>query len=231
MQVMKNILIGVCGDIGSGKDTVANHLVTAHGFKRIALADTLKIVCAHTLSVDDHHFFGTQAEKATPIEKLGTVSPDLAKFGGPWPGRVGKPWTGRWVTEFVGTECFRAVYGRTWIDYALSVVENDLDQHYRMVKASEPARMSMGCGCRRHVIPDVRFANEFDAIREAGGQVWRTVRLSRDTGAEEKGERTGHVSDQEWREIVPDHGLVARTGDLQSLRFQANDILRENSES
>ena len=73
MSIMKNVLIGICGDIGSGKDTVANHLTSAHGFRRVGLADRLKFVCAHVLSVDDRHFFGTQAEKAEPIEKLGRV--------------------------------------------------------------------------------------------------------------------------------------------------------------
>lgn len=221
----KPVLIGICGDIGSGKDTVANHLVDHRGFKRVGLADKLKLACAHTLQVDDRHFFGTQAEKAALIEKLGTVSWDFLKFGGPWPARVGKPWTGRWVTEFIGTECFRLVYGLTWVDHVMSRVEDDRDQHYRMDGASEPSKMSIGSGWQRHVVPDIRFANEFTAIREAGGKIWRTVRLNPDTGAEERSERTGHVSDGEWRDIPPDHPLLAYTGDLQALRDQADALL------
>ena len=36
------MLIGICGLIGSGKDTVAERLVTHHGYKRDSFAKSLK---------------------------------------------------------------------------------------------------------------------------------------------------------------------------------------------
>ena len=36
------MLIGICGLIGSGKDTVASRLVKKHGFKRDSFAKSLK---------------------------------------------------------------------------------------------------------------------------------------------------------------------------------------------
>lgn len=36
------ILIGLSGKAGSGKDTLGDHLIAAHGFQRVALADPLK---------------------------------------------------------------------------------------------------------------------------------------------------------------------------------------------
>ena len=35
-------IIGIAGLIGSGKDTVANHLIKEHNFQRIKFADKLK---------------------------------------------------------------------------------------------------------------------------------------------------------------------------------------------
>jgi len=39
------MIIGVAGNAGSGKDTVADHLVKHHGFVKVALADPLKRIC------------------------------------------------------------------------------------------------------------------------------------------------------------------------------------------
>ena len=36
------MIIGVCGFIGSGKDTIADYLVNFHGFRRESFASTLK---------------------------------------------------------------------------------------------------------------------------------------------------------------------------------------------
>ena len=36
------MIIGVCGFIGSGKDTIADYLVNLHHFRRESFANTLK---------------------------------------------------------------------------------------------------------------------------------------------------------------------------------------------
>lgn len=200
----ENLLIGICGKIGSGKDTVADHLVAVHGFSSIPFARELKRTCVDVLRVDPAHLFGTQGEKAAPIGKLGVVRPRFAAFGDPWPGRVGKPWTGRWVAEFVGTDCFRAIYSRTWVDLALAAIVRD-----------------RGAGRQRHVVPDVRFPNEVEAIRGAGGVAWRVVRLGH------RSERTGHASDELLARLEVDADLVARDGDVAGLLKLADEALAD----
>ena len=36
------MIIGICGLIGAGKDTIADYLVNVHGFRRESFAGTLK---------------------------------------------------------------------------------------------------------------------------------------------------------------------------------------------
>lgn len=99
-----NRIIGLCGGIGAGKDTVADYLIEAHGFQRVSFADPLKAACAKVygeLGVDPRHFFGSQLDKAEPIDVLSGV-------------------TGRKILETVGTQGFRAAYEDTWVDVALA---------------------------------------------------------------------------------------------------------------
>ena len=46
------MIVGISGKMQSGKDTIADRLVTRFGFKRIALADTLKYIAKEHLAWD-----------------------------------------------------------------------------------------------------------------------------------------------------------------------------------
>jgi len=68
------VVIGVCGAIGAGKDTVANILVDKFGFKRVAFADKLKEACRIIYGFSDEQLYGTQAQKEA-IDPYWGVSP------------------------------------------------------------------------------------------------------------------------------------------------------------
>lgn len=190
MEFEKPRVIGLCGDIGAGKDTVALHLAQQHGYFQLGWAYKLKQVCLDVygpLGAERRHFFGTQADKAEPIPGI----TDCRGFA----------CTGRSIMEHLGTEGFRAVDPATWVKYTSVCMHRNPDRHY--------------------VIPDVRFQNEFDAIRMRHGVVWSVVCVG---GPLETQRRTGHQSDEEWRSIPPDDIVVAKYGDLVGLK-QGVDLI------
>ena len=46
------MIIGICGFIGSGKDTIADYLVNLHHFRRESFANTLKDAVAQVFGWD-----------------------------------------------------------------------------------------------------------------------------------------------------------------------------------
>ena len=46
------MIIGVCGFIGTGKDTIADYLVNIHQFRRESFANTLKDAVSSVFSWD-----------------------------------------------------------------------------------------------------------------------------------------------------------------------------------
>lgn len=76
------VVIGVCGAIGAGKDTVANILVDKFGFKRVAFADKLKEACRIIYSFSDEQLYGTQAQKEAIDPYWGASSRSLMQRTG-----------------------------------------------------------------------------------------------------------------------------------------------------
>ena len=141
------MIIGFVGLIGSGKDTAADHLVTAWDFKRDSFANTLKDAVACVFGWDRTLLEGRTKEAREWREQVDTwwakrlVLPDL---------------TPRWVLQHWGTEVLRgAFHDEIWI----ASLEN------KMRKTRDNI-----------VISDVRFPNEIAAIRNAGGTVIRIRR-------------------------------------------------------
>jgi hypothetical protein len=136
------MIIGICGFIGSGKDTVADYLVNFHEFRRESFAGTLKDAVAAVFGWDRELLEGRTRQAREWREQVDPW----------WAERLGMPTlTPRWVLQYWGTEvCRRAFHDDIWI----ASLENKLRNSHDNI-----------------VISDCRFPNEISAIRAAGGRV------------------------------------------------------------
>ena len=101
------MLIGLVGLIGSGKDTVAQRLITRHGDKPDSLAKSLKDAVSSMFNWDRELLEGNTKESREWREQ-----PD--KF---WSEKMCKEVTPRWVLQYFGTEVMRqGMYDAIWVD-------------------------------------------------------------------------------------------------------------------
>lgn len=99
-------IIALLGPAGSGKSTVAQHLVDAHGARRYSFAAPLKEIARRALDFTPEQVNGTQAEKEAVDPRYG--------------------FSARWFLQRLGTEGVRAVLGDDfWIRVALESIARE----------------------------------------------------------------------------------------------------------
>jgi hypothetical protein len=140
------MIIGICGLIGAGKDTVADYLVNIHQFRRESFANSLKDAVSSVFNWDRELLEGRTKQSREWREQ-----PDPW-----WTDRLGQSITPRWVLQYWGTEvCRRGFHDDIWIASLENKIRNSRDDI---------------------VISDCRFPNEIAAIKRAGGRVIRVTR-------------------------------------------------------
>jgi hypothetical protein len=135
-------IIGICGFIGSGKDTAADYLVNFHEFRRDSFAATLKDAVAAVFGWDRELLEGRTKQAREWREQVDTW----------WATRLNMPnLTPRLVLQLWGTEvCRKSFHDDIWIASLEARLRNAKDNI---------------------VISDCRFPNEITAIKNAGGKV------------------------------------------------------------
>ena len=137
------MIIGICGLIGSGKGTVADHLIDQHNFQKISFADKLKDAVAEMFDWPRH-----MLEGVTPQSRDWRERPDAF-----WSNELDSLITPRYVLQVFGTECMRqGFYDGIWVSLVKKKIQENPTTNW--------------------VIPDTRFPNEVDMIKSVGGQVW-----------------------------------------------------------
>ena len=141
------MIIGVCGFIGSGKDTIADYLTNFHGYRRESFANSLKDAVAQVFGWDRTMLEGRTKQAREWREQVDPW----------WSERLKMPnLTPRWILQYWGTEvCRRAFHDDIWIASLENKLRNSKDDI---------------------VISDCRFPNEIKSIKNAGGIVIRVVR-------------------------------------------------------
>ena len=135
------MIIGICGFIGSGKDTAADYLVNFHGYRRESFASSLKDAVASVFGWDRMMLEGRTTQSREWREQRDAW----------WSDRLDREITPRWVLQHWGTEVIREGFHN---DMWIASLENKI----RTSKDSI-------------VITDCRFPNEIQAIQAQGGKI------------------------------------------------------------
>jgi hypothetical protein len=141
------MLVSITGFIGSGKDTIADYLITEHGFKKESWAGSLKDAVSHVFGWDRELLEGK------------------TKYSREWREQIDPWWSERlsidklsprWVLQQWGTEVGRQSFHN---DIWIASLEN------KLLKSKDDI-----------VITDTRFPNELAAIQRLGGITIRVHR-------------------------------------------------------
>ena len=138
----------------------------------------------------------------------------------------------RYALQRLGTEWGRDCYPDLWVNYCLRVAKGLLKNKYcydqkrgvvTMGGTNIESRIAKGV-----VIPDLRFINEFERIKEAGGKVWRVKRRVACV-PKELGE--GHLSERELLEL-PDSefdAIFPNEGSIHHLHLLVDAVMARES--
>jgi hypothetical protein len=177
------MIIGVCGFIGSGKDTIADYLVNFHEFRRESFANTLKDAVSAVFGWDRVLLEGRTKQAREWREQVDPW----------WAERLDMPnLTPRLMLQLWGTEvCRKGFHDDIWIASLENKLRNSKDDV---------------------VISDCRFPNEISSIKKAGGKIvwvqrgelpaWYNIAVEANKGhnlAMQELKRIGiHASETSW---------------------------------
>ena len=208
-------IIGLTGANVAGKDTVAAMLASelhkhGHAPAVIAFADALyeEVSAAFNISVQA---LRERSTKETPMDALKVSQCNEPWFSSVYSGSesihvwLGVPRSPRQILQWWGTEYRRKQQSDYWVQ--------------RLLAHAQELRLA---GTSHIIITDVRFADEAQAIRKEGAQIWRVHRPNLLPTT------TGHVSEVTGEEFAPE-STILNCGSLDALRFSACQTLYRSS--
>ncbi len=212
------MIIGVCGFIGSGKDTIADYLTNFHGFRRESFANSLKDAVAQVFGWDRTLLEGRTKQAREWREQVDPW----------WAQRLNMPnLTPRLMLQLWGTEvCRKGFHDDIWIASLENKLRNSTDDI---------------------VISDCRFPNEIKSIRDAGGIIiwvkrgelpeWYDWAVSANQGevqnytwstSKAKLEKAGiHASETAWVGTKFD-AILENDGSIDDLFAKIKDLVQDH---
>lgn len=225
------MILGLSGDAGVGKDTLADELCASHGFVKIALADPLKRILADTYGFSRETLWGPSRLRAEPdlryprrhgpwikVPGSTTLDRDICACCGEVYGSTAQCFlNARFALQSLGTGWGRMAYVDTWIDRAL----RDADAVMSGGACYHPMRgavreIVLGRDDPRPraavVIPDMRYVNEMARARAERAAI---VRVKREV--DEAGQQRERRAPEAWRQ----HSSETEQHELLDAAFDA----------
>jgi hypothetical protein len=212
------MIIGICGFINSGKDTLANYLISQHNYSKLSFASTLKDAVSLVFGWDRELLEGSTKFSRAWREQSDTW----------WAERLNMPHlTPRWVLQYWGTEvCRQGFHDDIWI----ACLENKLRNTEKNI-----------------VITDCRFPNEVDMIHRQGGKIvwvqrgplpeWYDTALTQNTtdldmqwilddNGESMEKKYPKVHPSEWAWVGSNFDyIIENNQDIETLNQKVKDII------
>jgi hypothetical protein len=206
------MIVGLLGFIGSGKGTVASHLVDQYGFRQDSFAASLKDACS---SMFDWPRAMLEGDTTESREWREVVDPW-------WSEKLGIPnFSPRYALQIMGTD----------------VLRNHFHQDLWFITVQNRIRKNPG---QHVVISDVRFPNEIKFIQEQNGvlvrinrgpvPVWYETAILANKGnslakeAMTKTYSSAHFSEWAWVGSKMDYEINNNTT-LEDLSVQVTDLI------
>jgi dephospho-CoA kinase len=141
-------IIGVCGYIGSGKDTLADILIKERGYIKLSFASALKDAVSAIFGWDRNMLEGATSESRLLREQVDEW----------WSQRLNIPaLTPRWILQNLGTDILR-------------------DKFHPDIWLASLERKIIGLSKNNIVITDCRFDNEYQVLKRLGAKIVRIDR-------------------------------------------------------
>lgn len=205
-------IIGLAGPAGSGKDTVADLLRTHARFNKHAFADLLRAEVCDAFGIEplllthrptkeephnalaltkckDHGFIGALLYCSALEHEYGTHSEILAA-----------PRSPRQIMQWWGTE-YRRQHDQGYWTGAVVASVNYACKNFLM----------------HHVITDVRFENEAQAVRNMGGVIWQVKRPGTGPITADDYTHATHISEVDGSQFAP-QAVINNSHDIRHLQ-------------
>lgn len=185
------MIIGITGKAQSGKDTACRivQLINTVDYDCACLEgegekyilDNVDSILPMTCMWEKHAFADKLKECASTILGVPRFMFESGEFKEsftslPLSNKEGEPMTNREFLQYFGTEVGRSIDKDLWIKALMYSYSRDKESHW--------------------IVPDVRFPNEADAIRNAGGVLWKIERDGSGAG--------NHISEKLIDDIMVD---------------------------
>lgn len=191
------MIIGICGQINTGKDTVADILCGEYGFLRVSFADPIKIFCLKMFPdlLDDKILWGPSPERTPKTREL---------------------------LQQLGTEVARKFDPNVWVKHTFLRI-----QQLQKTGIDPMNRLAPTKPGRSVVIPDIRFLNEVQKLRKIKAHLIKLTRPGNYKLAGTKTSARKHVSETGIALIPSELFFthINNNGSIKDLRSKIHEIL------